>query len=282
MWNDAAVPSPDLLVVVVAYNNTEDLRRSLAALQGKFAVLVVDNAADRAVARLAADIGADYVPMERNLGFAGAVNEGLLHRNDRDVLLLNPDALVAPEAVARLHAELRSRPRCAAVAPRLTDGQGCEQRNFWPVPTPVGVWLDALGLARLHRPRNSFVTGAVLLLRAEAVDDIGTFDDRFFMYAEECDWQLRAGSAGWTVDLVDDVAALHKGGGSTGDPASRQGMMWTSMEAFARKWYGVRGWRLIRAGSFVAAARRFLVHPSDRQRRVAVLRTLRGPVAPLR
>lgn len=248
------------LVVVVAYRSDYYLRPALAYLGGELDVVIVDNAGSAETEGLASAFGARYVPAPRNLGFGAAVNVGLREAWDgkRDVLLLNPDAQVTCADVFVLQQALRARPQLAAVGPRLVDGQGRDQRPDWPLPSPGQVWFDALALSRFWRgPR--FVTGAVLMLRAEALAEVGGFDERFFLYAEEADWQKRAHRLGWEVQVIDSVSATHVGGASSADPAARERQFHASARVFACRWYGRPGALVMRLGSMVAAGRRALL-----------------------
>jgi len=259
----------DPLVVVVAYRSPDLLNSCLAALGGAFDVVVVDNSSEPAVASVAADHGCVYVDPGRNHGFAGGVNIGCTRREGRDVLLLNPDAAITPSAVRALHAALVAGPRLAAVAPAQSgpDG-GAPDRVAWPFPTPGGAWLEALGLRRLRR-RPGFLIGSVLLLRGSALDDVGPFDDHFFLYAEETDWQRRAVDRGWQVALCPTVTATHVGAGTGGDAAGRETHFEASHERYVRKHHGTAGWWSYRAAAVVGAALRVVVLTGERRRRAA-------------
>ena len=105
------------------------------------------------------------------------------------------------------------------------------------------------------------------MLRAEALDDVGLFDERFFLYAEECDWQLRALRRGWRIKLVDGLQAAHSGGGSSDDEAVRDGYFHESAALFGLKWYGRRGWAIMRAASVFGTVLRLAVSVPVRSRR---------------
>jgi GT2 family glycosyltransferase len=251
------------LVVVVAYRSDDYLGAALAYLDGELDAVIVDNDASPATARLASAVGARYVPTPRNLGFAAAVNVGLRETWDgtRDVLLLNPDARVRCRDVFALQQALRAHPRLAAVGPRLVDDQGRTQRSDWPFPSPGQVWFDAFALGRFWHGQR-FVVGAVLLLRAEALAQVGDFDERYFLYAEEADWQLRAQRLGWEVQVIGSVAATHVGGASSDDATVRARHFYTSGAAFADRWYGRPNALVMRLGSMVAAGRRAILGSS--------------------
>lgn len=248
------------LVVVVAYRADDHLRRCLEGLGRSTEVLVVDNDAADSTAQVCAAFGVAYVSTPHNMGFARAVNLGLAQAGGRDVLLLNPDARITPDAIAALQTFLRDpEHHRAAVGPELVSPDGHE-RASWPMPSPIQAWADALGLSHRLRGRR-FVTGAVLLLRSEAIADIGGFDERYFLYAEESDWQQRAQEAGWEIEVAHGVTAEHVGGASSRDSDRRDFHFLTSNRAFNRRWYGTAGSALMRAGTVVAALRRATVGP---------------------
>ena len=90
-------------------------------------------------------------------------------------------------------------------------------RVAWPFPTPPGAWLEAVGLGRLRDRHQAYAVGTVLLLRAAALRQVGGFDERFFLYAEETDWARRAASLGWRHGVVPTVTALHVGAATSTD-----------------------------------------------------------------
>jgi GT2 family glycosyltransferase len=263
------------LVVIVAYRNTSALANALRALGGVHDVLVIDNGADNGVRELVASAGAAYVSPGRNVGFAAAVNVALANRNGRDLLLVNPDARVSAYGIRRLLAVLEADRGLCAVAPRLVDEDGRPQRVEWPIPSPVTEVVKALGLERIVRLRATFLSGAVLLLNAEALDDVGLFDERYFLYAEECDWQLRALRRGWRAKLVDDVYARHLGGGSSEDEDVRNRFFWESACRFGLKWYGRGGWRVMRTSFVLGSVVRLVIAAPFSKERARYARQLR-------
>jgi GT2 family glycosyltransferase len=270
-------------VLVVAYRSDDHLEDCLAEIDPADA-LVVDNGAASATRNIVQRAGADYLAAPGNIGFAAAVNLGLGNAWDgqRDVLLLNPDARLSTEKIAIMQDVLHAPgARCAAAGPQLVDFDGTPQRPSWPMPSPAQVWLDAFGLSRLWRGKR-FVVGAALLLNGAALAEVGNLDERYFLYAEEADWQLRAQRAGWTVAVVGTVTAKHAGAASSADDAVRNALFHASGEKFARRWYGALGWQVMRAGALLAAARRSLVgRAANRQlSRRTFLLYLRRPGSP--
>lgn len=253
------------LVVIVAYRSDELLRACLDGLDGYQPVVVVDNDASDATRALVGD-QADYIAAVTNLGFAAGVNLGLRRAWDgaRDVLLLNPDARVGAPQVAALQQALREHgPMCAAVGPRLEHPDGTPERSSWPLPSPSQVWLDAVGLGRFARGPH-FVNGAALMLNGAALAQLGGLDERYFLYAEESDWQMRALRNGWSVGVAEDLLVTHVGGASSADSATRARFFHRSGRIFAERWYPGMGARAMRLGRVVAACRRWITRPDTR------------------
>jgi glycosyltransferase involved in cell wall biosynthesis/GT2 family glycosyltransferase len=268
-------------VVVVAYGTPERLRPALAPLEG-MPVTVVDNSASQQVRQVCAASGVRYLDARGNRGFGGGVNLALSDRLDAtaDVLLLNPDAIVSADDVAALHRALLADPSLASVGPAQVDEAGAPSRVGWPFPSPLRTWVEAVGLGRVVGNRTDFAIGSVLLLRSEALAEVGGFDERFFLYAEETDWAYRAARLGWRHAVVPSVTAFHAGGAASNDPAQREAHFHGSQERYLRKHFGTAGWQVARAGQLAGSAARAVL-PGSRgiAARDRVRRYLRGPVA---
>lgn len=269
--------------VVVAYHGADELDGCLATLDEKSDVTVVDNSSSPAVKAVAEARGARYLDPGENLGFGAGVNLALreLGRDQlRDVLLLNPDAAIGRDDVGRLTRFLHAsdNERVAAVSPRLVGDRGVQQRVAWPFPSPAGAWLEAACLGR-RRKGPTFVIGAVLLLRAEAVAEVGLFDERFFLYAEETDWQRQALARGWRSAVCDDAVARHRGAGTSTDPRRREMMFHAAHETYIRKWHGRSGWWSYRCAACLGAAARTVALRGERRAEAArrARLYLRGP-----
>jgi len=257
-----------LEVVVVAYGAPRLLERCLGALDGTYLVVVVDNSSDPEVAGVAARHRVTYLDPGANLGFAAGVNLALARegRGTPDVLLLNPDAVIEPWAVEALHRRLRDDPGAACVAPGQMDpADGSPSRVGWPFPSPAGAWLEAVGLGRLRR-QDDFLIGSVLLLRGRALAEVGPFDERFFLYAEETDWQRRAATRGWRMVGCPEIPATHVGAGTGGDAIRRRTHFHASQERYIRKHFGAAGWRSYRAAVLLGSGLRGVLLPGARGR----------------
>lgn len=272
----------DVHVVVVAFHAAESLDRCLASVADSFATTVIDNSRSQAVREVAEARSTDYVDSGGNLGFAGGVNIALRNLLDGapcDVLLLNPDATIAPRDVAELSRALHEgAARVGAVAPRIRDGHGGDQRVEWPYPSPARAWMEAAGLGGVGS-RQFFAVGAVLLLRWEALHQVGLFDERFFLYAEEADWQRRAAALGWMTVSCPQAVARHDGAGTSSDSTRREALFHAGQETYIRKWYGAAGWASYRAAAVAGAAVRALLLRGERRDAAAARARiyLRGP-----
>jgi len=259
---------PLLHVVVVAYGDPTALRSSLERLGGAYAVVVVDNSSDPETAAVAAALGARYVDPGDNLGFAAGVNRALseLPIPSVDVLLLNPDASLDAAAVERLRDVLAEEPDVACVAPaQRRPGSDAAAPVQWPFPTPLRAWAEALGLGRFLRGWG-FVSASVLLVRGAALADVGSFDEGFFLYAEEADWERRAVQGAWRVSFCEDAVALHAGEGTDPDPKRREQRFHAGVERYVRKWHGAGGWNAYRWATVLTAIRRAVVAGGERRR----------------
>ncbi|RZS63462.1 glycosyltransferase involved in cell wall biosynthesis [Agromyces ramosus] len=271
---------PPVEVIVVAYGTPELLRRALEPV-AHLPVTVVDNSSLPEIEELCTELGVRYLDPGHNDGFAAGVNFALRVRlvPGADVLLLNPDAVIATRDVHVLQQALRAERDLASVGPEQVDGTGVRSKVEWPFPSPLSTWLEAAGLARFHRaPR--FVIGSVLLLRAEAIDQVGEFDERFFLYSEETDWAYRASRLGWRHASVPGATALHVGAATSNDAKRREAHFHASIERYLRKHYGSLGWQSARIGQWLGAMTRSLVLRGERgreaRRRAALYRL--GPV----
>lgn len=268
--------NPPVEIIVVAYGSTDLLRQSLAPVAG-MPVTVVDNSSLPEIARLCGELNVRYLDAGANRGFAGGVNIALTDRliPDADVLLLNPDAQIHPDQITALQHGLRSRPDLASVGPRQNDIEGNQARVEWSLPSPWNAVVEAVGLTRLQRG-PTFVIGSVLLMRAEAISQVGLLDERFFLYSEEADWAYRAHRLGWHHAQVDGAFAMHRGGATSSDTRRREAHFHASQERFYRKHFGAAGWQTVRAAVWLGSMIRAVALPGERgsqaRRRAALYR----------
>lgn len=263
-------------IIVVAYGRVDLLREALEPV-AHLPVTVVDNSSSTDIAALSAELGVHYIDARGNRGFAAGVNLGLQNRLSpgSDVLLLNPDARISAAQIEALHDVLRQDATLASVAPSQVDEAGRAAQVSWLFPSPGRAWLEALGLSSLRRGEQ-FVVGSVLLLRREALDQLGGFDERFFLYSEETDWAYRAHLRGWGHAEVPSVVAVHRGGATSTDGRRREAHFHASQEKYYRKHFGPLGWQITRAAVWAGATARSLLTRGERRtaarRRAALYR----------
>lgn len=225
--------TPDLTIAVVSWNTRELLLPCLAAIGPAVApytveVILVDNgSADGTAAAVRERFpGVRLIENTDNRGFTRANNQALAVARGRFLLLLNPDTEARPGSLAALVRYLETHPEYGVCGPKLLYPDGRLQPNGRRLPTLWREFLAASGLRRLNPGafasrlewgRDDFsrtvdveeVSGACLMARREAVEQIGPLDERFFMYYEEVDWCARMKAAGWKTAYVAEAEVVH-------------------------------------------------------------------------
>ena len=223
---------PELSVVVVTYNALPYVERTLESVEGHETVVVDHGSSDGTLALVRERFPAVTVIEQDNLGLAAGWNRGVRETSSPFVLVLNADAWLVDDAAGRLVAFAEERDRAGFVAPRLRNPDGSPQRSVRAFPTPWRLATEYFFLRKLapgSRLLNDFygggfahdeireidfAKGAAFLLRRQAFDDIGPFDERFFLFSEETDWCYRLHEAGWEVVFYPGAEAVHVGGAS--------------------------------------------------------------------
>ena len=227
----------DLSVSIVSWNTRELLDQCLGSVCATadgldFEVVVVDNASGDGSVEMVRESypQAVLVANSDNVGFASANNQALAVSTGRHFLLLNPDTICRPGALARLVRFLDEHPRCGAVGPLVLNPDETLQYSWAAFPT---FWSEARG--RLDRRiagsgrlpttadetraigpfKADWIGGCCLMARREAIDAVGPMDESLFMYSEETDWCLRLVRAGWEVWVEPAAQIVHLGGQSS-------------------------------------------------------------------
>lgn len=276
------VEAPVITAVIVSYNTrdmTLECLRALAAAARPLSLetWVVDNAStDGSVEAVeqAALPSVQVIANLKNLGFGAANNQAMWRARGEFILLLNSDAFLDVGALKVLTEHLRNHPEVGAVGPRLRYVDGTPQVSCYCFPTPLRAWIENLGLARFfarfprwedlakwdHRTAREvdFIIGACLLVRRCVWEEVGGFDESFFLYSEETDWQRRMHTAGWRIAFTPEATAVHLAGGSGAKDKVRINQhFFTSLDYYVRKHHGLPGlisFRLaMTVGSFVRA-----------------------------
>lgn len=262
----------DVSVVVVSYNVRELVCRCLDSIDAATYGLtveqvVVDNASTDGSVELIETRHPDVrlIASDRNLGFGAANNLGFRQVRGRFVLLLNPDAELRPGALETLVAFLDRHPDVGVVGPRLRFPDGSVQPSRRRFPTlatlliesaaPSRWWDGWPALRRFYvadRPDDQtqdvdWLVGAALLIRREALEGIGGFDERFFMYSEELDLARRIRERGWRLVYHPAAEVVHHEGKSSEQNLARRAMLFNESKArYAAKWAGADVGRALR------------------------------------
>ncbi len=269
--NSESKNRPVISVIIVSFNTREmtiKCLRTVFADLGELSseVWVVDNnSRDGSAAAIQAEFpGVHVIENERNAGFGAANNLAMQRAEGQYFLLLNSDAFVMPGAIAAMLACAQLDPRAAVVGPRLSNEDGSLQVSCFRFPSPTRAWLENLWISAVfsgsatlgdyrrwpHDTRRTVesVSGACMLVRREAFEQTGGFDEAFFMYQEETDWQKTLRELGWTVVFTPDALVTHLGGASGKDEQTRiSAHFFESLDYYERKHHGRIGLISLRA-----------------------------------
>lgn len=260
----------DAGVVVVTFDALPWLERCLESVRDRPTV-VVDHGSRDGTLELARRFEHVRVVEQENKGVGAGWNRGLAETSEPWVLLLNADAWVLGDAVTQLVEFGESHPDAALVGPKLLNTDGSLQRSARGFPTPWRLATEYFFLRKLaprSRALNAFyaanwdhagarevewLSGAAMLVRRAAVEQVGGVDEEFFMFNEESDWQYRMRAAGWTIWFFPGAEVVHVGGDATRRDWAR--MFATQVRShvrFVRKHQGPRAAALAR-GLLLAA-----------------------------
>lgn len=206
---------------------------SLLASKGDFEleIFVVDNASKDDSVAVIKNAFPDITLIENkvNVGFGRANNQVLDLANGDYILLLNTDAFVQPDTLAKTLQYIESQPKCGVLGVRLIGSDNEQQPSCRYFPTPFNLFAHRVGLARLLPSLQmvddvdwnpaittscDWVPGCYYLVRKQVVDQVGLFDPLYFLYSEEVDHCFAVKKAGWQVMYFADVSVLHIGGES--------------------------------------------------------------------
>jgi GT2 family glycosyltransferase len=255
-----------LTVSIVNHNGRETLLPLLAALADED-VVVLDNASEDGSVAAVRERFPDVRVIEQpyRAGF-GANHNRVIRETEADyVVLLSHDAEPEPGAVDALRDFAEAHPRAAVVAPRLRFPDGRDQVSAWRFPSPGVAALSTLTLARAgvvqskgDTPRRvDWAMGAALLLRRAALDEVGLFDEGYFMYSEETDLCLRLAEAGWERWFMPQAVVVHHDSAMRDQvPRERIAEEWRSRRRYWREHHSAAGVRVAEAATGLQYAAR--------------------------
>jgi N-acetylglucosaminyl-diphospho-decaprenol L-rhamnosyltransferase len=223
----------DVSVVVVTYDALPWIERCLESVAGHERIVVDHGSTDGTLELLRERFPDVRVVEQENKGLGAGSNAGMRVASGDYFLLLNSDAWAVGDAVERLVEFAVTNPAAAVVGPRLSNPDGSLQRSVRGFPTLWRLATEYFFLRKLA-PRSravnafygagfahdrvveaEFLMGACLLVRREAADTVGLFDEDFFMFSEETDWCYRFRQAGWKVLFYPGAEFVHVGGATT-------------------------------------------------------------------
>jgi N-acetylglucosaminyl-diphospho-decaprenol L-rhamnosyltransferase len=224
----------DVSVVVVTWNALPWIEQCLDSVRGQEVVVVDNGSTDGTVDFVRERFPTVRIVEQENRGMGGGNNTGMRAADGRYFLLLNSDAWVVGNGLAKLVEFADAHPEAAVVGPRLVNTDGTLQRSVRGEPTVWRLATEYLFIRKLA-PRSRLLNplyvggfahdevfeadwlfGPALLVRREAADAVGLFDESFFMFSEEVDWMTRFRRAGWKVLFFPGAEVVHVGGASHG------------------------------------------------------------------
>ncbi len=274
---------PHLAVVIVSWNVRELLASCLCSLfddlarsDAEAAVWVVDNASTDGTPEMVADSfpNVHLIAHDENLGFAAGNNLALekILQGSRGaastpfVWLLNPDTEVQQGATAALSSALESHPTVGMAGAKLLYPDGSLQQSAFRFPRLLQLAFELFPMPwRLYNtplngryPRHLYEgdepfpvdhpLGASMIVRAEAIHEVGLMDEGYRMYCEEIDWCWRMRKAGWDALCVPTAVVVHHAGQSTSQVPVRSFVnLWASRARLYARHHGALTWRLAQA-----------------------------------
>jgi N-acetylglucosaminyl-diphospho-decaprenol L-rhamnosyltransferase len=227
-------------VIVVTYNSADEIRQCINSILSQeidedVEVIVVDNNSKDGTANI---IRAEYpglvlIDHGINAGFAAANNLAFRRTSGEYIVLVNPDSKLERSAIAASIRYMEKTPRCGLLGGLLVDENGDSHPSARKFPTALGKLITMSGLAEKFSSSRFFggsdfrwfdhqsplevdwVPGAFTCIRRALIEEIGFFDERYFLYYEETDLCLRARQNGWTIDFIPDCIIQHEGGASS-------------------------------------------------------------------
>lgn len=247
----------DISVIIVNWNTRDLLLSCIHSVYEtvrdiSFEIWVVDNGSTDGSqeAVKAAFPQVQLIENTQNKGFAAANNQALRIMNGRFALLLNSDAALTDRAAEKLFSFLESTPIAGMACGQLLNPDGSRQNSIANFPTLLTL-ISNETLLRILFPdkfpskRRNYSApipvesgiGACLMIRKNAMDTVGLFDEKYFFFFEETDWAHRMWQANWGVYFVPSARIIHAQGKSAGSSAASRIHFYRSRYIYLKKWH---------------------------------------------
>ena len=269
----------DLSIVIVNWNTKEYLLRCLGSIfklgqRMNWEVIVIDNGSQDGSGM---EVKKSFpfvhlVENEKNLGFAKAANQGLQKASGRYALLLNPDTQVKGEAIEQLRSFMETHLEAGVAGPQLLNSDGSKQNSIANYPSLATELLNK-SLLRWLFPKKfpgkerdysepvevDSVIGACMIVRRDAIDQVGLLDEDYFLFLEETDWCYRMAKVGWKIYHVPQAEVDHFQGKSAETVKKRARVeFYRSRYHFFKKNRGSLQWFILLCGLMIRLGFEFL------------------------
>jgi GT2 family glycosyltransferase len=297
---DTSLDLKSLSIIIVSWNTRQLLKNCLDSIRANpptspFEIWVVDNASTDESPQMVRECfpQVNLIQNSENVGFARANNQAVQHCTGKYILFLNPDTLVESCTLQALVDFLEEHPKVGAAGAKIFEPDGTMQVSSHPRLTLLReLWrmfhLDALrpyakyplsNWESNHAREVDVLAGACLLLRKEVLDQVGYFDEDFFIYTEEVDLCYRIQRGGWRLYWVPQARVVHFGGQSTRQVPNEMFLnLYHSKIQYFRKHYGSPAVQIYRLILIIAALSRIILAPlvlfegsSQRQKHVILM-----------
>ena len=247
----------NISIIIVNWNTKDLLMECLASIfetvkKVTVEVWLVDNASIDGSVEAAKNKYPDInvIQNERNLGFAAANNLAFKQMKGSYALLLNTDATLIDSAAEELFNFMEANPKVGIACGQLLNTDGSKQNSIANYPSLLSLLFNEAVLRILFpnkfpSKRRKYTTpieadsciGACMIVRKEAMDEVGILDEKYFFFLEETDWAYRMKMADWKIYFVPTARIFHAQGKSIGKSVNKKIMFYRSRYYFFKKWH---------------------------------------------
>ena len=247
----------DISIIIVNWNTKKLLASCISSIYSnisglRYEIIVVDNGSKDSSAEMVKSLYPQVrlIENKENLGFAVANNQAFKIMNGRYALLLNTDCILTRGAVEALFNFMEHHPKAGMCCGQLLNLDGSKQNSFSNFPCLLEYITNKSLLRFIYRSKfpSKYVSytnpvevdsciGACVMIRKEALEEVGYFDEDYFFFYEETDLAFRMKKKGWKIYFIPNAYIYHAQGKSIGSGATSRLMFYKSMYRFLKKHY---------------------------------------------